>query len=82
MEEKRIGKVASYFSQVEVAAIDLEGPLAVGDTVHIKGTTTDFAQKVESMQIDRKPVQKAKKGQSIGIKVAERVRPNDLVYKA
>ena len=81
-EEKRIGKVTSYFSKVEVAAIELEGPIKLGDKVHFKGATTDFTQKIDSMQIDRKPVEKAGKGASIGIKIKEKVRDGDIVYKA
>ncbi|GAI15070.1 unnamed protein product, partial [marine sediment metagenome] len=53
----------------------------VGDTIHIKGHTTDFEQEIESMQIENEPVKEAKSGDSIGIKVKERVRPHDLVYK-
>jgi len=79
MEE--IGKVFTYFSKVGVAGIKLSGDIAVGDTIRIKGFTTDFEQEVESMQIDREPVEKAGAGQSVGIKVKERVRPNDVVYK-
>ncbi|MEM3586869.1 MAG: hypothetical protein QXO71_06040, partial [Candidatus Jordarchaeaceae archaeon] len=55
--------------------------LSVGDTIRIVGATTDFQQKVESMQIEKVSVQKAKAGDSVGIKVKERVRPNDIVYK-
>ena len=82
MKEKEIGKVSSYFTNVEVAAIDLSGALKVGEKIHIKGHTTDFEQKVDSMQINRKNVKEAKKGDSVGIKVDERVRPGDAVYKA
>lgn len=80
MEEKEIGKVSSYFSRAEVAAINLSGNLKVGDKIHIKGHTTDFEQDVGSMQIERKEVKKAKKGDHIGIKVSEKVRPNDKVF--
>ena len=78
-KEKEIGKVASYFSHVEVAAIKLSGALKVGDTVHIKGHTTDFETKVDGIQIERKDVKKAKKGDHIGIKVPDKVRPTDKV---
>jgi putative protease len=77
---KRIGTVSSYFSNVEVAAIKLIGPLKVGDRIRIKGNTTDFEQEVKSMQIERKKVEKAKKGDHIGIKVPDKVRPNDKVF--
>ena len=82
MAEKEVGKVSSYFTNVEVAAIDLSGALKVGDKIHIKGHTTDFEQAVKSMQINRKDVKSAKAGDSVGIKVDERVRPGDIVYKA
>ena len=79
MGEKEIGKVSSFFSHVGVAAIKLTGKLKVGDKIHIKGNTTDFEDKVTSMQIDRKEVKEAGKGDHIGIKVPEKVRPNDAV---
>jgi len=80
MAEKEIGKVSSYFQHVNVAAIKLSGQLKVGDKIHIKGHTTDFEQEVDSMQIEKKNVAKAKKGDHIGIKVPERVRPNDKIF--
>ncbi|MBA7698009.1 hypothetical protein ES703_106683 [subsurface metagenome] len=80
MAEKEIGKVSSYFKHVDVAAIKLSGQLKVGDKIHIKGHTTDFEQEVDSMQIEKKKVAKAKKGDHIGIKVPEKVRPNDKVF--
>ncbi len=81
MKEERVGEVIKYFAKVGVAAINLENELCVGDTVHIKGHTTDFKQVVDSMQIENELVNKAKAKDSIGIKVVERVRPNDFVYK-
>ncbi len=81
MAEKKIGTVMSYYSQIGVAAIELEGPLKIGDKVKIKGSTTDFEQTIDSMQIEHKKVSEAKKGASIGIKVKDKVRPNDAVYK-
>jgi len=80
MAEKEIGTVSSYFSHVEVAAIKLSGKLKVGDKIHIKGHTTDFELKVKGLQIERKDVKEAKKGNHIGIKVPEKVRPNDKVF--
>ena len=80
MTEKEIGKVSGYFSHVEVAAIKLSGALKVGDKVHIKGSTTDFEVDIDEIQIERKSVKAAKKGEHIGIKVPEKVRPNDTVY--
>jgi len=64
-----------------VAAVSLEKGLSVGDKIHIKGHTTDFEQVVESMQIENRPVEEAKAGDDVGIKVKERVRPNDTVYR-
>ncbi len=80
MEEKEIGQVSSYFSHVGVAAIKLTGKLKVGDKVHIKGHTSDFEVKIDSIQIERKEVKEAKKGDHIGIKVPDKVRPNDAVF--
>ena len=78
--EKEIGTISTYFSNVEVAAIKLSGKLKVGDKIHVKGHTTDFEIKVESIQIERKEVKSAKKGDHIGIKVSDKVRPNDKVF--
>ena len=64
------------------AVIKLKAPLAIGDTIKIKGHTTDFTQGITSMQIDRTPINQAKKGQEIGLLVNSRVRQHDLVYKA
>ena len=80
MTEKEIGKVSTFFSHVSVAAIKLSGKLKVGDKVHIKGHTTDFETKVASIQINNKSVKEAKSGDHIGIKVPEKVRPNDAVF--
>jgi translation elongation factor EF-1alpha len=80
MGEKEIGKVSTYFSHVGVAAVRLSGKLKVGDKVHVMGHTTDFQQKVKSMQIENKSVNEAKKGDHIGIKVEEKVRPHDKVF--
>ena len=79
VSEKEVGEVSTFFSQINVAAIKLSGALSDGDKIHIKGHTTDFKQKVSSMQIEGKKVGKAKKGDHVGIKVADRVRPNDKV---
>ena len=82
MEEKKMGEVAHYFGHISVAAVKITGEgLKVGDTIHIKGHTTDFQQTVGSMQIENESVSVAKAGDSIGIKVKERVRGNDIVYK-
>lgn len=82
MEEKKIGVVSHYFSKVGVGTIKLtDGPLNVGDTVHIKGRTTDLTQKVESMQLEHQNIESAKNGDDVGIKVNEHVREHDEVYK-
>lgn len=80
MAEKEIGKVSSYFSHVGVAAIKLSGSLKKGDKVHIKGNTTDFEVEVGTIQVEKKDVESGKKGEHIGIKVPEKVRPNDTVF--
>jgi putative protease len=82
-EEKleEIGKVAHYFTKIEVAVIDLTAPLSVGDKIAIKGATTDLEQTVESMQIEHENVQTAEAGDSVGLKVKDRVRETDVVYK-
>jgi len=82
MGEKEIGNVISFFAKISVAAIKIDKEeLRTEDTIHIKGHTTDFQQTVGSMQIENKSVSVAKAGDSIGIKVKERVRGNDIVYK-
>ncbi len=82
MEEKEIGVVSNYFSNISVAAVEItDGTVSVGDTLHFLGHTTDFESRVASMQIEHKSVTEVKKGDSVGIKVAEKVRENDKVYK-
>jgi len=79
-EEVEIGHVTHYFGKIGVAAIELTGDLKVGDTIKIKGHTSDLTEQIESMQIDRKPVDHAGVGQQIGINVKEHVRPGDKVF--
>lgn len=81
MEEKPIGKVTHFFGQISVAVLDLTEPLKVGETIHIKGHTTDLTQKVESMQVEHKDIQEAKPGDQVAIKVTGRVHEHDVVYK-
>ena len=81
MAEHVIGKVMDFFAHPVVAGIDMSGTVKVGDTIHIKGHTTDIEMVVTSMQIDNQNVNEAKKGQSVGIKVPDRVRAGDTVYK-
>ena len=82
MEEKKVGMVIKFFGKIGVAAIKLtDDSLRVGDTIHIKGHTTDLTEKVESMQIENQSVEEATPGADIGIKIGDRVRENDVVYK-
>jgi selenocysteine-specific translation elongation factor len=81
MAEEIIGKVSDFFAHPVVAGIELTAPLKVGDKIRIKGHTTDLELVVESMQIKNVDVTAAKKGDSIGVKVPERVRAGDDVYK-
>ena len=76
-----IGQITHFFSKINVAVIELKAPLKVGDTIVIKGPTTDSQQVVDSMQIEHQNVQTALAGQSIGMKVAQRVRETDAVFK-
>ena len=82
MEEKKVGFVSNYFGKISVAAVEItDGTISVGDTLHFLGHTTDCESRVSSMQIEHKSVSEAKKGDSVGIKVSEKVRENDKVYK-
>ncbi len=80
MEEREVGKVVHYFSRIGVAAVELEGEIKIGDEVHFQGHTTDFYDVVTSMQVENNPVDKAGKGDKVGIKVKDRVRVGDKVY--
>ena len=81
MPEVEIGKVSDFFARPVVAGIELTAPMTVGDKIHIQGHTTDLVFTVESMQINNVDVKEAKAGDSIGIKVGDRVRRGDTVYK-
>jgi len=82
MPEIEIGYITHYFGHIGVAAIQMtNGELAVGDTVHIKGHTSDFTTQLESMQVEHKNVTLAKKGDRIGIKVPQHAREHDKVFK-
>ena len=82
MEETKVGEVVKFFAKPGVAAVVVtDGILKAGDTVHFKGHTSDFTQKVESMQIDNQVVPEAGVGDDVGIKTSERARPGDIVYK-
>lgn len=81
MTETKIGTVTHYFNHLHVAGVTItEGELHKGDTIHVAGNTSDFEQKVESMQIDHKPVEVAKPGDEIGLTVIEHAREHDTVY--
>jgi len=81
MPEVEIGMVSDFFAHPVVAGIELSAPLKLGDNIHIKGHTTDLELTVDSMQIDNVDVKEAKAGDAIGIKVNDRVRRGDRVYK-
>lgn len=82
MPEEKVGKIVKFFAKPSVAAIEItDGTLSVGDRVKIKGHTTDFEDTIESMQENNKSIEKATPGQMIGVKVKERVREHDIVYK-
>ena len=81
MPEEVVGKVSDFFSRPVVAGIELTAPLRVGDKIHIKGYTTDMELTVDSIQINNVNVEQAKAGDAIGIKISDRVRRGDTVYK-
>jgi translation elongation factor EF-Tu-like GTPase len=81
MPEVEIGHVSDFFARPVVAGITLTGTLKVGDKIHIKGHTTDLESTVESMQINNANVNEGKAGDAIGVKVTDRVRAGDKVYK-
>ncbi|MFP3899016.1 MAG: translation elongation factor-like protein [Dehalococcoidia bacterium] len=81
MGEVEIGKVTDFFAKPVVAGIDLNGALRTGDRIHIKGSSTDMMLTVESMQIERVNIAEGKPGDVVGIKVPDRVRQGDTVYK-
>ncbi len=81
MSEEIIGSVSDFFAHPVVAGIELTAALKVGDKIRIKGHTTDLEMTVDSMQVDNAQATEAKAGDSIGVKVSERVRHGDSVYK-
>jgi putative protease len=82
MPETEVGVVQHYFGKIDVAALEItSGELSVGDTIHIKGHTSDFTTTIESMQIEHEQVQSVKKGDQVGIKVPEKAHEHDKVYK-
>ncbi|MCD6371396.1 MAG: U32 family peptidase C-terminal domain-containing protein [Candidatus Aenigmarchaeota archaeon] len=82
IEEKvLVGKVTHYYPKIGVAVVEVKEEIRLGDEISIEGNTTNIRQKVESMQIEHKPIEAARPGDLIGLKVVDRVRKNDLVYK-
>ncbi|MEM2874230.1 MAG: translation elongation factor-like protein, partial [Candidatus Nanoarchaeia archaeon] len=79
--KKRVGTVTHFFDKISVAVIKVEGPIAIGDEITIEGPQTNIKMKVQSMQIEHKPITAAKKGDDIGMKVPSPVRPKDIVFK-
>lgn len=80
-EKKLIGKITHYFSKIGVAVVELSDDVTVGAKIRVEGATTSFEQVIDSMEIENKKVETATAGQSIGLKVKERVRLHDSVYK-
>lgn len=80
-EGKLIGKVTHYFSKIGVAVIELSNSLKMGDTIRIVGGATDFSQTVESLEVEHKKVEEARAGESVGLKVSQKVREGYKVYR-
>jgi translation elongation factor EF-1alpha len=81
MSDEAIGKVTHYFDQISVAVLQLTGTVRIGDTIHFHGHSTDFEQKVDSLQIEHKSVSEGNPGQDVALKVSRKVHPNDQVMK-
>ncbi len=81
-EEKLIGKIVHFFGNINVGIIELAEVLKVGETIHVKGTSTDFEQTVDSMQVEHKEISEAKAGDQVGLKVAQKVKEGDQVFRA
>ncbi len=81
-KEEEVGKVNHFFNNISVAIIKAGKAIAKGDELHFKGATSDFTQKVESMQVEKKEIEKANKGNEFGMKVDDRVREGDTVFRA
>ena len=79
--EVEIGQVTHYFNKINVAVLSIKEELKIGDTIHVLGHTSDFTQKVTSMQIEHKNVNAVKPGDDFAMKVIEPVREHDVVYK-
>lgn len=81
MADLKVGKISHYYDKIGVAVVEVSGPFAIGDQIKISGST-DFSQKVSSIQVEHEHVQEAKKGQVIGMKIDQPVKKGDEVYKA
>lgn len=81
MRQERVGSVSHYYGHLHVAGVVLENDLKVGDTIHVKGHTSDFTQKVESMEMEHQRLTEAHRGDDVGLKVVEHSRAHDVVYK-
>ena len=80
--EEEIGKITHYFAKINVGVLEItKGDVHVGDTIHIKGHTTDYYQKIQSMQVEHAPIELAQQGMEVGLKVESAVREGDLVFK-
>jgi hypothetical protein len=79
--EKEIGTVTNYFSKIGVAVIQLTAPVQLGDNIRVAGGERDFEQLVGSMQVEHQPIEKGDAGQEIALKLDEKARPGDKVYK-
>ena len=78
---EKVGEVTHYFTKIGVAVVDVTAPVKIGDRIAIKGMTTNFEQTVESMEIEKEEIKEAKPGDDIGMKVVDRVRKGDIVYR-
>jgi len=81
MQEKEIGKITHYYDHLSVGIVQLTDTLKIGESIHIKGHSSDFTQSIDSLQIEHASVTEAKSGDSVGIKVAQKVHPGDKVFK-
>jgi len=81
MADIKVGKVTHYFDKIGVAVVELTDRLAVGDTIRISRSSSDFTQTVSSMQVEHKQIEEAKKGDTVGLKVDEPVDVGDEVFK-
>lgn len=79
--EEQVGKIIHYYDRIGVGVVRLEGDLRLGDTIHVKGKVSDFEQTVASMQVEHKNVETGRKGEEVAIKLNERAKEGDPVYK-